>query len=468
MSKRRFLLVNPSYRSHYRHTKIKEGAIYPPPLNLAALGASLKKYGHEVKIMDFNLGQVVDDVFKTTLREFSPDYVGFTFSTPLFNEMARLCKIVKETNRDIKTIGGGAHASSLPSETLRHSELDIIVVGEADFILPKILNGKDLSLDGVLYKQDNNILGNSSPNHVIDLDELPFPLWNMYPLRDYTFTTLLARKSPAAFLETSRGCPFKCAYCNKNVFGRIFRAKSARRVIEEMEYMHHEGFNEIFLADDNFSCDIERAKRICEEILSRGLKIPWTPLTGIRIDRVDRELLELMHRSGCYRVYYGVESGSQEMLDEVDKGINLAQIKEVVRQSREAGLEVFGFFMIGFPGETVETMRQTIHFSRRAGFDMVKLSILTPLPSTSLFAQYDQRGLIKTRDWSKYNLYDTQSLPQVYTHPKLDWRTINKFYHRFYRSFYLRPSFIMKRLLKAIRRGTFFDDLRHFLNTRWW
>lgn len=464
----RFLLVNPSYRSHYRHTKIREGAIYPPPLNLAVLGASLKKCGHEVRVMDFNLARVNDNVFKKTLLEFAPAYVGFTFSTPLFNEMNRLCKIVKETNSDIKTVGGGAHASSLPLETLRHSELDIVVIGEADFILPKIVDGKGLSPDGIIYKEANNIFGNYSPNHIVNLDELPFPLWNIYSLRDYIFTTLLVRKSPAAFLETSRGCPFNCPYCNKNVFGNKFRTKSASRVIEEMKYMQREGFNEIFLADDNFSYDMERAKKICEGILSSGLKIPWTPLTGLRIDRVDRELLELMYRSGCYRVYYGVESGSQKILDELNRGFTLAQVKDVVRQSKEAGLEVFGFFMIGFPGETLETMKETIYFSHKVEFDMVKLSILTPLPNTALFNQYDQKGLIKTRDWAKYNLYDVKGLPHVYTHPKLDWRIINKFYHKFYQSFYLRPTFIIKRLLKAIRRGTFFDDLRHFLNTRWW
>lgn len=464
--KKRFLLVNPSYRFHYRHTKIKEGAIYPPPLNLATLGASLQKHGYEVKAVDFNLLDVDENSFIHILNTFLPDYTGFTFSTPLFKEMDRLCRIVKDVNRDIITVGGGVHVSSLPMETLRDSALDMVITGEADFILPRIVEREPPP--GILIKNGMDIYGSSYQNHVVALDSLPFPLWKMFPVNQYRMTSLLSRRNPAAFMETSRGCPFRCPYCSKSVFGGVFRKKSAERVIEEMQYMKEEGFNEIFIADDNFSCDIDRAKDICEKIISRKLNIPWTPLTGLRIDRVDRELLKLMCRSGCYRVYFGIESGNQQMLDEMGKGITLSRIRDVVEQSKDAGMEVFGFFMIGFPGETVKAMMDTIHFSRSLRLDMAKLSILTPLPDTPIFKNYEKAGLIKTRNWSRYNLYDIDSVKEVYTHPVLDWSTISKFYHRFYRAFYLRPSFIMKRMIKSMKEGTFFKDMLHFINTRWW
>ncbi|MCG2724746.1 MAG: B12-binding domain-containing radical SAM protein [Elusimicrobia bacterium] len=459
------LLVNPSYKSVYRDSKVKEGIPMSPVLSLAAIAANLRK-SHNVKIFDANLFKNPYEELKNEIIRFSPAYVAITFTTPLYDEMRKISDMAKAINPKIITIGGGAHASGLPYDTLNNSSLDIIVVGEGDFTLAEIINGKGLGeIDGIFYKKDGKILKNSERTFVKDLDLLPFPAWDLFDIEKYAASELLARKTPAGWIETSRGCVFKCAYCNKSVFGNAFRTKSVKRVIEEMEYMLKLGFKEIHLADDAFTTDIKRAKEICREIIKRGLDFPWAPVTGIRIDGVDKELLELMKKAGCYRVYYGIESGNQKVLDGIGKGIKLDQIRKVVKISKEVGLEVFGFFMIALPGDTECSIRDTINFAKELDLDMAKMSVTIPLPATKLYEEWNKQGKIKMNVWSKFNLY---SIPKdIFEHPNLAWPVIEKYYRKFYISFYFRPAFIVKYIIKSLKRGSLLHDIKCLLNTKW-
>jgi radical SAM superfamily enzyme YgiQ (UPF0313 family) len=276
---------------------------------------------------------------------------------------------------------------------------------------------------------------------------------------------MLARKNPAGWIETSRGCPYNCVYCNKSVFGRNFRAKSIKRVVDEMEYMLTCGFKEIHIADDCFTVDIERAKGICNEIIKRGLHFLWAPVTGIRADRVDQELLNLMKKAGCYRVYYGIETGSNQILKIINKGETTELIRAAVEMSKKAGLEVFGFFMFALPGETEKTMRETIDFAKRLNLDLAKVSITVPLPSTRLFEQLKAECKIKETNWSRYNLYFPAR--DLYDHPTVGWDIVDAYYKKFYREFYFRPKFIIKRFLNSLLKGQLVDDIKSFFQVKW-
>lgn len=459
---KKILLINPNQNNIYAKVKIKPGAIYSPVLSLAALGASCLKEGHAVKIFDANLPVNNFQRLQKLLKSFLPDYVGITFTTPLFPQMVKIAIRVREYSPKSIVVVGGAHASSFPEETLKDAPVDIVVIGEGDFTLPEILSGKQLKdIKGIAYHKKFTLPRPPLAN----LDLLPFPAWQLYDLNKYQTSSLLTRANPAGWLETSRGCIYGCVYCNKSVFGRTFRVKSAKRVVAEIEHMLKVGFKEIHLADDCFTTDMKRAEEICDLIIQKNLHFPWATVTGIRVDRVTLPLLKKMKQAGCYRVFYGIESGSQKILNNIHKGTNLTQIKNAVKWSKEAGLETFGFFMIALPGETISDIQKTIQFATSLDLDVAKMSVTTPLPATPLFDELQKNGRIKTTDWSKYNLYQPTS--EIYDHPTLDWKTVDKYYSLFYRSFYLNPRFLFKRFLSALHHKTFISDLRAAFQIKW-
>jgi len=468
MKNKKILLINPSYTNLYKKTRFhREGVLYSPSLTLSVLASSLIKNNFQVKLLDMNLIEGFSDAdLINLLKQFSPQYIGITFTTPLFNNMVQICKLVKNFNENIVLIGGGSHASSLPEETLRDSLLDIIVAGEGDFILPRIVSGEDIQdIPNIFYRKDSKIFKNPGTNFIDDLDSLPLPAWELFNITKIKTTDLLSIRNPVGSMETSRGCPFNCMYCNKSVFGRTFRVKSPQRVVDEMEYMLRIGFKEIHIIDDGFSTDIERAKEICELIIKKKINFPWSPIGGLRVDKAPKDLLRLMYQAGCYRIYYGIETGNQRILNNILKGITLTQIKQAVKDAKEVGLEVFGFFMMGLPGEIERNLQETIRFAKELDLDMAKSTITTPLPGTPLFKKWEEEGFIISRDWSNLNLYSSSR--KLFIHPTLPWEVIEKYIIKFYRDFYFNPRFILKRIIYSLKKKRLFSDFKYFLKTRW-
>ena len=465
---KKIILVNPSSASVYEGVKIKEGALYNPALNLAVIAAPLLVHGHDVLIVDMNMPEGSErEQLLRLLKNFAPEYVGVTFTTPLYEEAAKICRWVKEYDEGIKTIAGGVHATAFPEKTLLDMSLDVVVIGEGDFTLLDILEADDIStVRGVCYKDQRGFsVRNPGRERIVNLDELPLPAWRLYDIKKYHTTDLLAKKSPAGWLETSRGCMYGCVYCSKSVHGYAFRAKSPQRVVNEIRYMLDLGFKEIHISDDCFNTDMERAKEICRLIIKSDLKFPWSTISGIRVDKVDKELLSLMRKAGCYRVVFGLESGDARILKNIKKGITLEQAVFAVKTAKEAGLEVLGYLMIGLPGETEESMRKTIDFALTLDMDIAKMAITVPLPSTPLYNEWLKEGFIKEAAWSKFNL---NTIPaELYDHPTLAWDKIEREYKRFYRAFYLRPSYILKRFIYSVKNRRLISNLRHFINTNW-
>ena len=252
---------------------------------------------------------------------------------------------------------------------------------------------------------------------------------------------------------------------DKNIQGKKFRPKSVKRVVDEIAYMLKAGFKEINFLDDTFSTDLNRAKLICEEIIRRGLKFPWHPLNGMRVDRVDSELFSLMKESGCYKVSFGIESGNQEILDRINKGIKLEQVIRAVKLAKKEGFETFGYFMLGLPGETESTMKETVRFAKKLKLDMAKFNITIPLPGTEIFKEWDEKGCIKTKDWAKYNFYAPYEA--IYEHPTVPHSILNKSYRNAYLAFYFDPSFLLRRFFGGIKRGVLLRDIKLFFKTSW-
>ena len=466
MEIKKILLVNPAFGKIYEKTSIKGVAPSTPPLSLACLAGSLIEKNHEVKIFDFNLYKESNQKFIECIKDFCPDFVGITFVTPLVNTAGRISRLVKKINKEIIVIGGGAHCSSFPESALKEAFLDIVIIGEGDFSIQDIVSGKSLEkIKGIAYRKKGKILVNKRRDFIKNLDILPFPAYHLYEINKYRVSSAIARKNPVAWLETSRGCVYGCIYCNKSCFGRTFRAKSPERVVKEFIQIKKLGLKEVHITDDGFTTDIERAKKICNLLIKNKVNILWSTITGIRVDRVDKELLKKMKEAGCYRVYFGIESGSQKILNRIKKGITLEQVRNAVKWAKEAGLEVAGYFMIGLPDETEETMQQTIDFAKSLNLDLAKISITIPLPATELFNELDKEKQIKTYDWEMFKFYTLPST--IYNHKNLSWKTINKYYNKFYRKVYLNPRFILNRLKSSVRNKTLFEDIKTALSINW-
>jgi radical SAM superfamily enzyme YgiQ (UPF0313 family) len=232
-----------------------------------------------------------------------------------------------------------------------------------------------------------------------------------------------------------------------------------------MEHMLALGFKELHIVDDMFTTDVDRVKNICRMIINKGLKFTWATVTGIRVDRGDQEMFDLMAKAGCYRVYFGIESGNQQIINNIGKDISIGQVRNAVRMARTAGIETTGFFVLALPGDTEKTMQETIDLAVSLDLDFAKVSIMTPLPATRIYKQLEAQGRLKTKDWTMYNLYMPAN--QLYVHDNLDWDKVNIYFNRFYRRFYLRPSFIWKRFCKSLMAGTLISDIGYFVHTRW-
>ena len=451
--KQRVLLINPTTHNVYDKSKVK-GQVHPP-LSLATIATPLLDDGHTVKIIDLI---VYSEDIKKVISEFNPNYIGITFTTPQYNNFKEICKLIKKINNEIIIVAGGVHATAQTKQVLDESEVDILALSEADFVFPEIIKSKNLrEVKGIAFKENKEIILTLPSEKTMNLDNLPI---HLFDLKKYK-TPKSFGLSPLGAIETSRGCPFRCIYCNKNIFGHNFRTKSIKRVIDEFKYLKEIGFKEVVIEDDCFTFNMGRAKSICDMLIKEKVNLRWTLWNGIRVDCVDLEFLKKAKRAGCYRVHFGVESANQKILNRIKKGINIEQVKRAVKLTKKAGVISIVYFMFGFPGETEESMQEAIDLAIELNPDFARVSIVIPYPRTDLWKEWNEKKIIKSHDWSKYIFHNVKV--DIYEHPTLNMELIYSYYEKFYRKFYYRPTYFIKRIFKGIARGTVFSDISYFL-----
>jgi len=462
---KKVVLMNmPSTIRVYGESALK-GIIAPRPLvSLAELAGAVLAIGSNCKILDLQVSNKPFQDIEKMLKDYKPDFVGLTFTTLLFHEAKKVAKFIKEKSPETIVITGGVHSTIYPEEVIAEDAIDIVVRNEGDITLQEIVNGKQLkNIKGIYYKTKKGEIKKNSPRDLIEnLDSLPMPAWHLLNSKIYMNPKAIARESPVGTIGTSRGCVYGCTYCNKAVFGRKFRAKSVSLVVDEFEELLKCGFKEIHVWDDMFATDLNRAKLICDEIIKRKLKFTWQLECGVRVNCVDREFFQKCVKAGCYKVAFGFESGNDYILKSIKKGATTQQAINAVKWAKEAGMETSGFFMMGLPEDTIQTMNQTIDFACKLGLDYAKATILLPLPSTPLFEDFEKRRIIKTKDWSRYNFHTAS---KVYDHPNLDWKTLQKYYNKFHKKFYFRLSYISQRLFRSIKKGEILDDIKMAITT---
>jgi len=460
----RLLLVNPPSEV-YARSRIQAGITYVPQISLAMLGAVAERDGHRARVLDLAVSKNPHDELIRTLAAYEPTVVGFTVMTPNFGISAEMSKKIKAERRQVMLIAGGSHPSGMPEQAISDSAFDVAVIGEGEETLAELLmHPSDLAgIAGIAYRDSDGKPVLNSPRPLIsDLNVLPLPAWHLFDLSCYHASKLTARRPPVGSLETSRGCPHKCVFCSKDITGRQVRSKSAARVIAEIEHAQKAGFHELHVWDDHFATDLKRAKQILRTIIDSRLNIALNMFAGLRADSVDEELMRLLKKAGCYQISLAPETGSEHLLKEINKGITLNQCRRAFASARKAGLETTAFFIIALPGDTLETIEQTIRFAIELEPDYAKVCFATPLPNTGLFDLLEAGGHIKTHDWTKYAFHNVR---EVYDHPTLSWDQLQNCYNEFYRRFYLRPGYILRRLGRGVLNGRALYDAFYAVKT---
>ncbi len=452
----RALLINPSSFRTYGSTE--GGIAFPvvPALGLATVAGAGRDRGHDVSVLDLSYRPYDPKLITEVLRSERPDVVGVTATTPLMNQARDISFLVRDVLPDAVTVVGGSHPSALPARSLRESAFDLVAAGEADFTVADLLDGEaPEQIPGLWSRSGGDVRPPIAPGRLLDdLDRLPMPAWERYPMDCMQYLTrFVARKLPMTVMEFSRGCIYGCDFCaSKNTTGRGYRKKSPERCVAELERAVRLGFREVLLVDDIFTTDRDWAASVCEAIIRSRLDISWSAQNGIRVDSADRELFDLMVRAGCYKVYFGFESGDDAVLKAFGKGGRASVDKgiEAVALARSAGLETNGYFMVGLTGETETSIERTIEFAKRAPLDTMKCGICVPLPGTPMFKALADDGRIKSFDWDDYTVYNQAD--RIFDHPTLSWDQIRRAFRRFYVEVILKnPAYLWRRFRFMIR-----------------
>jgi anaerobic magnesium-protoporphyrin IX monomethyl ester cyclase len=453
----RVLLIRPSSSQG----ELTKTSLAQHPINILYLAAYVRKFGHNVKVFDYE----VDNFDIEKIREYRPNIVGITAMTPTIKKAANIARKIK---KKIKTtiLVGGNHVTALPKETLKEfPSFDIGIVGEGEETLKEICENKPLKkIKGITYRRGKRIMVNKRRPPIENLDELPFPARDLIDMKKYrgASTPGLSREFlNITELYINRGCNWGlCTFCASMLTHCKFRERSIDNVIAEMkECIKKYGINHFTIDDDTLTTSKKRTLEFCKKV--KRLNVTWDCDSRVT---VDKKMLKVMKESGCKKIAFGVESGSQKILQLIKKGITINQIKNAFKWCKEVGIETSAFFMIGsHPDETWEDLEMTKKLIKEIKPDYITASIAVPYPGTELRKQMEERNLVFSNDWSTYALYNI----------KPPWRTSNftskqllEIQKKMVKEFYMKPSYIIKRVLKIHSLGELKYWVKAFFGVR--
>lgn len=455
--KTKILLMHPAAQVDL---KIQEGLKYPP-LGLAFLSSVARNKGYSVQLFDANIEKNPLRKLEKILKEYAPDVVGISFTSLLAESAHFLAGFIKQLRPEVTIIAGGYHPTVMPLDVINDSNFDFIVVGEGENTFVEWLdkyeadeNGYEM-IDGLVYKKGNEIIQTKTRKLIPDIDSIPVPSYDLLNLTCYS--SLVSTRKPFTTFIRSRGCPFRCIFCGvQKMFGCKYRCQSPEKTISDIDTLVRDfRIKEILFKDSDFLIDRSNVEALCELLAKRKYDLVWS--CNARVDTVNEQVLKLMKRAGCKIITYGIESGNQDILNNLKKDITLAQTREAIDLTKKAGIQCTANIIFGSPGETRETVEQTLRFVKQLDPDYASFTYLTAFPGSILY------------DEALRNNWFIDGKPDSYAYEQLrlnatamsnkELSAILKYAARY---FYLRPGYILKKL-----RQLTFAELMNNLRGLW-
>ena len=444
------VLLNPNTGQSER---IENEAAWPP-LGLLYIGTMLRGAGHEVKIVDNARIQLPIESIAERVRREDPDIVGVSALTPTFRQGIKLAQAIKEENPNIKIVFGNYHPTFEYERLLKkYPIVDCVVLGEGEYTFLELVNameknGNIMEINGIAFRHNGGVVKTPRRPLIRELDEIPFPNRRLLE-QEYRseMVGMLGSSGKFTTLLTSRGCPYGCRYCACSAFSlRSVRFRSPKNVVEEMELLWSEGYEEVGFVDDNLLLKGKRVEKICDLLKARKIKLDmWAEA---RVDQASREVLSKFSRAGCKTVYYGVENGNQKVLDYYGKNITPELSRKAILNSKKAGIEnVIGSFIVGAPIETHEDVRRTFDFAMSLrGMDFPQMNILSLSPGMELWDEAVKSGYLdEEKHWEA-------PVAAVDVYPSyLKGKELGEMIDDFYKRFIKRPSYLISQLLKTVK-----------------
>ncbi|MBX3014573.1 MAG: cobalamin-dependent protein [Caldilineaceae bacterium] len=456
----RVALINPRFR-------LPIDTRTAPHLGLAYLAAVSEKRGDEVVIFDCDVEKQSVSEF---IQEFRPHIVGITANTPQVKQAWRTARAIREVH-DCPIVLGGPHVSVLPEESCEKPFVDIVVRGEGEDTWIDVCNRLEAYLKdqpefhseaflhpenevfkdclGITYKTSDGQIHNALDRpSIADLDSLPWPAYHYFKMDRYTNLQPATDHIDGArsfSIMTSRGCPYRCTFCSQSIMPIKWRSRSPENVLAEWRHLVEDfDAQEIGILDDSANIRIKRLEELAHLVIENNLNhVPWIFVNGIRANLASKELLSLLKTAGLKRTAFGVETGDLEIMKSIDKKIDMETIRQAFKNAKEIGLETIGFFIIGLPGDTRETMQRTIDFAIELDPVIANFSMMTPYPGTKVYEIVKRQGRFLINDWEDYVFFEQQAR---YEMGEMTAELVEEMYRKAYRQFYLRPSPILRRL----------------------
>lgn len=419
-----------------------------PPLGLLYIATFLKKkiYDVEVKIMDCPSQRISYVELEEAIKQFEPTVVGISATTLCLVDVLKVARLAKSINKNIHVCVGGPHLFVYPYQTLKYLEVDSIVIGEGEYVffelIKQISEGKIIGgIDGLYVKSDlkKQDLKKAS---AVNLDELPF--FDIDFIEKKFYYSTVSRQRNVITLLSSRGCPYKCTFCD--VPYKVFRGRKIDNVLDEIKLRLSQGFKEIFFYDDTFNVDTQRVIDLSERIIKENLKFEWS-FRG-RVDATTFEMLKVAKRAGCQKIHFGIETTSNEGLRELKKGITIEQAKDALSWCRKLKIKTIGDFIIGLPFEkSREDVINNIERSMDFSPDYAQFSFLEPMPGSQIYEDGVKQGIIDPSGWENFI-----ESPSIDFEPPLWSQYLSKeeladLVYFAYRRFYIRPTYILRNLI---------------------
>ena len=429
-----------------------------PPWGLLHLAAVTRELGHETSLLDSLSLKLSHEETVRRILDFKPDLLGLTAVTVTVNSAAKVARMVKEVDPNIKIVLGGVHLTTLPEETMNSfPEFDVGVVGEGEDTVAELSSllkpEKDLShVKGLIIRKNGGVTRTEARPPIQDLDKLPMPAFDLLPsiTEIYKPKMLSVYQEPSITFLSTRGCPGQCAFCDTKVFGSKCRAFSAEYVIKMIHLLKDRyGIRDLQMQDDVFLVFPKRAKELCKEL--KRLGITWSCYS--RVNLVNPDILKILRESGCWQIEYGIETGSKRILKQMRKGTTLEQTEKALRMTKDAGMSTMGTIILGYPTEDRQSLEETIAFVKKIDLDLVFHTFLTPFPGSAVYQTADKYGKFN-KDWDQMSCPTINFIPDGFTKEELI-----EYSKRFYREFYLRPKIVLVYLKLALANPHFFWKL---------